>query len=632
MRLITSKDVFAKRKEGNIDEAYQMASQLINLPQPDDWDLKAFGWCLIDLIKRDIAANQMQNIPLYKQQLKSISGPALDEVLAKGQQYAISLCNPNHQLLKQAKQLSQDEKYEQSIAIYKKLILEGESDINVHTNLGWELYKFSKKLLSQPPINLGKIKAIFIDYLKLNIERPSVLHSRVLQNASKCGTEVNFKMLAFTRIWGLENLTSEDFERYTSDDGKEYPSLAEKVIQQAIKQGIKSSDIDGVTQVLPFLDSAIMRHKDNVWLIYYKAKTLLLLDKAEEALAPAVEITKEKNNDFWTWELLGDILVSSEPEQAFSCYCKSLLSSNDLNFTSKVKLKFAKILIQREEYARAKRELNELTEFKEKMGYKIPEELDSYKLQHWFQTTQASISNIDLYKANSKQAEEILFSNLPWIKANVGDKYTIPGKENKPKRKLFINTPSGLIETSVSNSKFNFDSIEVGGAIQVKGEHKADKPFQIFTIELRQSNQLWDAIPEKIGIVDHVNNDKKLLHFIVARNCESVIPFANTTEQYMEGDSIAVKLCEYKSKTGKKFRVITNNKTSEEPSSSIKKSFSDDVRVDNGMGFTSDDIFIPPPMVSKNGIQDGDYLTGVAVLNYNKKRSTWGWKALSVKK
>jgi hypothetical protein len=630
--VISSKDVFAKRKEGKIDEAYQMVTQLIKAPQPDDWDIKAFGWCLIDLIKRDVAANQMQNIPQYKQQLVAISGPALDEVLAKGQQYAISLCNPNHQLLKQAKLFSQDEKYDQSIAIYKNLILEGETDSAVHTNLGWELYKLSKKLLSQPPLNLGKIKALINDYLKLNIEKPSVLHSRVLQNASKCGAEENFNMLAFTRVWGLKNLSNEDFKRYINDDGKEFPSLAEKVIQQAVKRGIKASDIDGVTHVLPFLDSAIIRHKDNVWLIYYKAKALLLLDKAEDALAPAIDITKDKPNDFWSWELLGDILLNTVPEKSFSCYCKSLLSSNDINFTSKVKLKFAKILIQKEEFAGAKRELNEITEFKEKLGYKIPEEIESFRLQPWFQTTQASTSNIGLYKAHSKQAEEILFSNLPWIQANVGEKYTIPGKENKPKRKLFLSTPLGLVETSVSNAKFNFDAMEVGSAIQVKCEHKTEKPFQIFTIELRQSNQIWDAIPEKIGIVDHINKEKKLLHFIVGRNCDSVIPFANTTEHYKEGDSIAVKLCEYQSKIGKKFRVVTNNKTTEEPSSSIKKLFSEHVNVDHGMGFTSDDIFIPPLMITKNGILNGDYLTGVAVLNYNKKRSTWGWKALSVKK
>jgi len=45
------------------------------------------------------------------------------------------------------------------------------------------------------------------------------------------------------------------------------------------------------------------------------------------------------------------------------------------------------------------------------------------------------------------------------------------------------------------------------------------------------------------------------------------------------------------------------------------------------MGFTPDDVFIPPPLMQAQGIADGDQVTGVALLNLNKKRNTWGWKA-----
>lgn len=51
--MITSKEVFAKRREGAVDEAYRMALELMGSPNADDWDRKAFCWCLIDIIKRD---------------------------------------------------------------------------------------------------------------------------------------------------------------------------------------------------------------------------------------------------------------------------------------------------------------------------------------------------------------------------------------------------------------------------------------------------------------------------------------------------------------------------------------------------------------------------------------------------
>jgi hypothetical protein len=630
--MITSKDVFAKRKEGEIDEAYQMALQLMSGSQPDEWDIKAFGWCLISLIKRDVASNQTQNISHYKQQLESIDGPALDDVLAKSKRYALSLCNPNSEILNHAKKLSQDENFDQSISIYKKLVDEGEADPAVHTSLAWDLYKQSKILLGLTPLNIGKIKYNINLYLKLNTEKPSMLHSCILQIASKCGAEDNFNMLAFSHMWDLKNIRREDLERFRGDDGKEYPALVERVIKQATRDGINASDNRGIEYILPYLDKTIGRFKDNIWLKLNKAKALLMIGNVDDALSFALAVTKEKSSDFWSWDLLGDVFINTEPDIAFNCFCKSLLCTNDINFTSKVKLKLAKLLVRKEQLAAAKFELSAIKAFRENAGHKVPEEVGTLCSQSWFQTTQASESNIALYKEHSKQAEELLFSQLPWLNANVGEKYFKNGKESKPKRKIFVSTASGEVETSISNAQFKFDSMVEGSAIKVKGEHAADKPFQIFTVEPRKSDQLWDAIPEKIGIIDHVNKEKKLIHFIVNVSCDGVIPFANPNPPYEEGDSIAVRVCEYKSKQGKRFRVLANRQTNKEPSSSVKKRFSEQVRVENGMGFTSNDIFIPPPMVSKNEIKDSDNLTGIAVLNYNTKRACWGWKALSIAK
>ena len=56
--MITRTDVYAKRKQGDVDEAYRMALELMGSLDRDYWDKKAYCWCLIDLIKRD-ASNGM---------------------------------------------------------------------------------------------------------------------------------------------------------------------------------------------------------------------------------------------------------------------------------------------------------------------------------------------------------------------------------------------------------------------------------------------------------------------------------------------------------------------------------------------------------------------------------------------
>ena len=91
-----------------------------------------------------------------------------------------------------------------------------------------------------------------------------------------------------------------------------------------------------------------------------------------------------------------------------------------------------------------------------------------------------------------------------------------------------------------------------------------------------------------------------------------------------------MKLSMYSSKKGHAFRVLHAEATDETPSSQVWKQFSEEVRVSNGMGFTLSDIFIPPPFVAEHRIQDGQTVSGAAILNFNKKRQNWGWKAISL--
>ena len=72
----SSKEVFAERKQGNIQKAYKMAQQLVQHNPKDSWNHKALAWCLIDLIKQ----NPQEQ---YIEQLKQIPISARDDILEK---------------------------------------------------------------------------------------------------------------------------------------------------------------------------------------------------------------------------------------------------------------------------------------------------------------------------------------------------------------------------------------------------------------------------------------------------------------------------------------------------------------------------------------------------------------------
>ena len=267
---------------------------------------------------------------------------------------------------------------------------------------------------------------------------------------------------------------------------------------------------------------------------------------------------------------------------------------------------------------------------KEREGQRIPEEVTEIALQPWFAETEASSSNRDFYKSRLPAAEALLFGSLPWIDACVGEKYAVPGKEDKPKRKIFLKTDSVPTEASIPESKLGRKNLSPGDAIRVKGEFDDSGRFKVFFLEGRESESRWDVFSETIGVVDHVNREKDILHFIVDREIDGVVPIFELGESFFEGDSISLWLSKYTSKHGLAYRVQRAEATDKQPSSDIRKQFFEEVRVSNGMGFTENGIFFPPPLVSGCRLTDGQSVSGSAILSFNNKRGNWGWRAISV--
>jgi len=629
--MISSKDVFAKRKQGLLDEAYQLALELMSAPSVGEWELKALGWCLIDLVKRDSGSGNSQQLELYRSQLETIDISADDEIFTKQRGYALSLCQPDGRLRVDAKALSMRGEHAQAAALYRKAVAAEPADSSLQTSLAWELYRHGKLLLDQESANIGLVKRNLSEYLKLSVEKPSSLHSCLLQQAAHLAGQGNLNMLAFSRLWNLEYLRSEDFERFHAKDGKIYPALAEKVIRQAGKDIIASKNAADLAYIMPYLDQAIQRYPDNIWLQHTKAKALLAVGRHEEALQFSLVVAKAKSGEYWAWELLGDV-CAADPEAARSCYCKGLTCSRDEAFIGKLRLKLASMLIAAGDLPRAKFEVERVVAFKLQSGQKIPEAAAQIVAQHWYADVESVGSNQDYCQANAVGTETLLFSNMPWNLAVVGERFTVTGHDGKAKTKRRLFVEAGIIpkEVIVRESDFPFREAGLGDPIRLKGEFDTNNRFKVYQIERRSAGSAWDVVPTKIGVVDHVNEAKQVAHFIVERAVEGLIPLSEVSSTLSVGEAVAVKMVKYTSKQGERYRVLAAESTSEAPSISVRKNFESSVRAEREMGFTQDDIFIPPNLMKTAEISDGDRVSGVALLNFDKKRSHWGWKAISV--
>ena len=630
--LITNQKVFALRKAGKLDEAYQMALKLNARSDPDEWDIKALAWCLVDLIKREFSASNNQTLRQYRLQLEKIEvNSEIDAVLAGQREKALLLCDPSAPVVSQAQAHSKQQNYAQAVEYYNKIY----PNILVahHESFGWDLYRYSQQLYKEGPHKVPQIKQNFNRYAKLQVARPSILHSAFLRLATEMAKDNQLDLYVFFDLWGANNFRAEDFQRY-SKDGKQYSALFEKTIQRLSKSTVHTKKADRMICILPFLDEAIERYEDNVWLVFYKAKFLLYLDRQDEAKKYCRTVCKTKLGAPWAWQLLGDA-YHDDRQCSLSCYCKALLCPDQDEFTVNLRYKLALFMAELGHYAQAKFEINTYLSLKPDDGATRIRDLTS---QAWFKDVSPTVSNIEFYQENKSIAEELLLSDLPWIDAVVGEKFTKPNKDGKARktyRNIYIKAAPFALEQSCPERKFSFSEFKAGDSIKVKGENDPSEKYQIYSIMRRDDGCPWDVFLEWIGVVVFVNNDKHVYNIIIKRDVESFVHFDKVGPKLREGSFVTVRVSQHHGSQGKKYRIASAASTNIKPDSEIYKEFSDTVTIPDGMeiGFTSsENIFIPQHIVHAKHLADGDSISGNAVWSYNKKKEKWGWKALLAKK
>lgn len=140
---------------------------------------------------------------------------------------------------------------------------------------------------------------------------------------------------------------------------------------------------------------------------------------------------------------------------------------------------------------------------------------------------------------------------------------------------------------------------------------------------------LFSDVPEQNIAVEFVNYDKKVLHFVAPGKISGHFRYDKFLSKVSIGDVLTVRI----KKSGEEgwYKLLTVQKTTEAELKGVLNSFAGIVinRSGKDFGFVND-IFIPPPVYTRNNLKDGDEISGKAILSFNKKRNEWGWKAISI--
>lgn len=634
-----SKEVTELRKGGQLAAAHALSLERIADSEADDYDRAAYAWCLIALVKQHSADGNHMALSDYLDQLRRFEVPASDAMLAEHRAKALDLADPDRRAMQSARILSKQGKHEESARIYANLDANGKLAPEDRKAWGWELYRLIKVELEKtqdeklsPPV-VQRVKRNLNTYLKLAIGGPDLLHSLMLRQALRLTKGEQLKLLPFLRLWNPDQFNDEDFDRQTGKDGKTYPSLAEQVIQAAAAEAAQSDRVDDCQFILPHVQAAMKRFPDNIWLKFNLTKLLRGMGRIDEALKLAVEFAREKASEYWAWELIGD-LVPNDIDLRRSCYAKALSCSQDENFVGKVRLKFA-ALLEESHPAEARFEAERMIAHRARAGYAIPREAQS--LVERLSAVTPNTTDRAFYGSLSDAAEALLFSHLPWTDACLGDVFTIEGRDGqKPRRRrrIYVKGNPFALELSLPDSHPDIRRLAEGTPIKLQLETSKAEPKRtiIHRISRREDGTPMDIMPFRVGVIDHINHGKSLLHVIVARGVDGTCPISLCPGQVEIGTTVAVRLSQHLSKNGLRTRILEIEPTEQSPSPDVCRPFREATNVTpSGLGFTRGDIFIPPHIITAEGVQAGDLVEGVAVASFDKKRGKWGMKAIKAK-
>ncbi|WP_447637721.1 tetratricopeptide repeat protein [Flavobacterium microcysteis] len=238
-----SKTIFELRKESQnlsgieklnkLNGALSIARNLYSKQPYDEWIKKAFAWVLIDLCKYYLSEINLNQAGVYYNELITIDFQGYnDDIIENQKNFLRSKIDANYSEVQRAEELSKNGNNKEALAIFKTLIAQNRLTELHHESYGWVIYRYIKA--EESNLSSIDVRTFLRDYMNLKNERPSMLHSMILNfalNYSK--THSDFKFYNFFLLWNPDNLRHEDLHDGYKD-GKSIPSLISRICREFI--------------------------------------------------------------------------------------------------------------------------------------------------------------------------------------------------------------------------------------------------------------------------------------------------------------------------------------------------------------------------------------------------------------
>ena len=410
-----SSNIKALRKDGKLQEAYDMAMGELQASPDNIWGKRNLSWVLYDYVKANNSIEHFSTFTKYLEELVALQLPSEEKM--------------------------------------------------VFDNIAMQLGKMVFALTRSEHPDMARVNSLYRLSKTFHFTKPSEGYSFLFKAFHKAFKETD-DYLDFADWWGLKNLRKQDFEKDLMPNGKPLISLAEQaynayskhLLPKQLFQGLVMFSREKVEAFLPILDKVIEEHPEFQYPPYFKAKLLLAMGDKEDMLSALLPFVKKKRNDFWVWDVLSEAFENDE-EKRIACFCRALSCKASDDFTIKVRQKLAHWMVSKQLYNEAKTEIISIVGAREANGWKIPPEILGWQEQPWYSNSQADRSNEIFYHQYVPLADALLYADTPEELVIID----------------FVNTDKSIANFVASGNKFGFfkfdrffKKLQIGDTLKVR--------------------------------------------------------------------------------------------------------------------------------------------------------------------
>ncbi len=349
------------------------------------------------------------------------------------------------------------------------------------TKFAWDIMTLFKNDNIPFPVLADTADKVFAILQQLEFKKPDKYFSMLLDSFLKIKSS-NIRWGNFGRFmdwWCFDNFMPQDYNPVKISNDKSIKPLAERAYSAYYKSliaHIENGDINtnAISNFLTRLDKIIPSHPEYTFAPYHKAKLLLALGKKDDAIEAIRPFVKQKQNDFWVWDVLAQ--TTDDEETQLSCYCRALRCRTKPEYICKLRLKAAELMHSHGYDTNAKYEIEQSIATYRKKGWHIKDQVQSLTQQPWYVNAVSAKSNTDLYEKLLQTSESYLYIDSPEMPVLI----TYFNQAKRCCNYVTSDRKRGFFNTKNLRTKINVNLVY---NVRFVSALDPDKPSQIATIK-----------------------------------------------------------------------------------------------------------------------------------------------------